>query len=333
MRLLGDFLTHVLDQPFSVENVFRWKTKSEVLQVLIMHHAEDLISSAVSCSKTTMAHGNHTHCGACFQCVDRRFAVSVTQLTSYDQASLYALDFLSEPVKDPESRTALIDYARLGLKFAKQSADAFYDEHLSEISDVIGPSDNADDVILELSNLVRRFGHQTAEALQQFHRHEDVSQPTVKESLLDIIDRRDYLKSEPERLVEKLCERLQAAIPTMFARQRPADENDFNDKVHGLIKSESNDYRREFPVVSFGLAKVIPDHEFSEHNVLIESKYLRGTTTATKITDQIAADLTKYPSSSLVLFALYDPDKSIRDDVAFARDLEKIQRCRILILR
>lgn len=333
MRLLKDFLSHVMGNPFSVENAFRWKTKAEVMQVLAEHHAEGWISSAVTCSKTSMAHGDHTHCGGCFQCVDRRFSISATQLTDYDQASLYALDFLTEPISDPESKTALIDYARLGLKFANQSADAFYDEYLSEISEAIEPSDNHGEIVLELSNLAKRFGQQTVNALHQYNRHADITRPTVKDSLLDIIDKREYLKLEPERLAERICERLNAAIPTMFARQRPADENDFNDKMHGLLKSESDDYRREFPVATFALAKVIPDHEFPNYNVLIESKYLRGSTTASKITDALAADLVKYPSSSFVVFALYDPERSIRDDVIFARDIEKIRRCRVLIMR
>lgn len=333
MRLLKDFLSHVMGRPFEVENVFRWKTKADVLQVIAEHHAEDWISSAVTSSKTSMAHGDHTHCGGCFQCVDRRFSISATQLTDYDQASMYALDFLSESISDPESRTALIDYVRLGLKFANQSADAFYDEHLSEISETIDQSDNQDEIVVKLSNLAKRFGHQTINALSQYHRHADITRPTVKDSLLEIIDKREYLKLEPERLAERICERLDAAIPTMFARQKPADENDLNDKMHGLLKSESEEYRREFPVATFALAKVIPDHDFPNYNVLIESKYLRGGTTASKITDALAADSVKYPSSSFVIFALYDPERSIRDDAIFTRDIEKMRHCRVLIMR
>lgn len=333
MRLLEEFFSHIVGERFGVDNAFRWKTKSEVLEVISAYRAENWISSAVTCSKTTMAHRDHTHCGGCFQCVDRRFSVSATQLTDFDQGSLYALDFLSEAVKDPESKTALIDYVRLGLEFAHQSSDAFYDRYLIDIAEIVGPHDELDDVVQKLSDLVKRFGEQTVRALQQFHQHADVTQPTVKDSLLDIIDKREYLKSDPERFAEKLCEQLQAAIPTMFARQRPVNENDFNDKVHGLLKSESDDYRREFPITSFALAKVVPDHEFPECDVVIESKYLRGNTTASKVTEDIAADLVKYPRSSFIVFALYDPDRSIRDDVVFARDIQKMRHCRVLIMR
>lgn len=333
MRLLAEFLTHVSGSSFKVENIFRWKTKAEVLDVISANRAEDLISSSVTCSKTTMAHGDHTHCGGCFQCVDRRFAASTKHLSDYDPPSLYSLDILAEPIDDPESRTALIDYVRLGIKFANKSADSFYDEYLSEISEVVGPSDEPDLIVSELYDLVKRFGQQTISALRHFHQEADVTKHPIKNSLLEIIDKREYLKSEPERFADRLSERLHAAIPTMFARTRPENENDFNDKINGLLNSESDGYRREFPAASFALAKVVPDHEFQSFNVLIESKYLRGKVTPSKITDEIAADLVKYPASAFIIFAIYDPQKLIRDDLVFVRDIEKIRDCRVLILR
>jgi hypothetical protein len=72
--------------------------------------------------------------------------------------------------------------------------------------------------------LVKRFGQQTIAALQRFHSNADITRPTVANSLLDIIDKREYLKTESERFVERVCERIKNAVPTMFARQRPKDE-------------------------------------------------------------------------------------------------------------
>jgi 7-cyano-7-deazaguanine synthase in queuosine biosynthesis len=335
MQLLSDFLAHVANAPFEVDNVYRWKTKAEVLRVIDRYGQSDLIPSAVTCSKTNFADGSHSHCGGCFQCIDRRFSASAVGLSDYDPPSLYSLDFLSEGVNEPESRTALIDYARLGLEFEKESDDHFCDRHLTEIAEVIADTDVQEDVVSGLCDLVKRFGNQTGQALRNFHRSADVTQPVVPNSLLSIIDNRGetYLQPEQERFARRICGRLMEAIPTMFARRRPVDENDFNDKVHGLIKSESKDYQREFPTVSFALAKVIPDHEFAKHQVIIESKYLRAATRVSKITDELAADLTKYPKDSLIVFGLYDPDRAIRDDMAFTRDIESVRRCRVVILR
>lgn len=333
MRLLGEFLSHVSSQSFTVENVYRWKTKAEVLEILDKHNAASLISSSVTCSKTSMAHEDHTHCGGCFQCVDRRFSASATNLSEYDPPALYSLDFINEAITDPESKTALIDYARLGIQFAKESSDNFYDRYLTEIADVVGPDDDDNDVVAKLCDLVKRFGKQTVQALTNFQKSSDVTRPVPENSLLTIIGERAYLQTDPDRFAQRICNRLREAIPTMFAKNRPVNENDFNDKVHGLLKSDADDYRREFPSLSFALAKVIPDHEYPKHHVIVESKYLRANTSPSKITDELAADLTKYPVDSQIVFAIYDPERAIRDDIVFRRDIEKIRCCRVEILR
>ena len=51
------------------------------------------------------------------------------------------------------------------------------------------------------------------------------------------------------------------------------------------------------------------------------------------LTDQIAADIVKYPAAAYVVFAIYDPDRVIRDDVRFAGDIESRRKCRVLALR
>ncbi|OFW26716.1 MAG: hypothetical protein A3H27_04650 [Acidobacteria bacterium RIFCSPLOWO2_02_FULL_59_13] len=119
----------------------------------------------------------------------------------------------------------------------------------------------------------------------------------------------------------------------MFAVNRPINENDFNDKVQGLLQADAEDYRREFPATQFALARVVPDHEFQNYQVLIEAKYIRKGTALSKVTDQIAADIVKYPASSYIVFAIYDPDRVIRNDASFAGDVESRRKCKVLALR
>jgi 7-cyano-7-deazaguanine synthase in queuosine biosynthesis len=113
MFLLSEFLSHVADNPIALDNSYRWKTKADVLEVLKTHRAEDLIPSAVTCSRTTMTRGDHTHCGGCFQCVDRRFSASAVGLSDVDHSGLYTLDMLSENIADGQVKTVILDYIRL----------------------------------------------------------------------------------------------------------------------------------------------------------------------------------------------------------------------------
>jgi hypothetical protein len=106
-----------------------------------------------------------------------------------------------------------------------------------------------------------------------------------------------------------------------------------NDYINSYLMSEEKDYAREFPVVKFSVAKTVPDHSFNGYNLFIESKYLRGKTAKSAITDGIAADITKYPEEKYKLFVIYDPERKISNDETFKRDFEKKPKCRVCIIR
>ncbi|HEV8485595.1 MAG TPA: hypothetical protein VGV87_18780 [Blastocatellia bacterium] len=333
MFLLSEFLSHVAGNPIALNNAYRWKTKADVLEVLKTHRAVDLIPSAVTCSRTTMTRGDHTHCGGCFQCVDRRFSASAVGLSDVDHSGLYTLDMLTQNIADDQVKTVILDYIRLGLGFEADTADSFFDRWLTEISDAMLPGDKEEPFVEDMFRLVRRFGEQTVSALKSFAKGGDIKKKPVAGSLLHIIQQQEYLKSEPERFAEKLAAKLQRAVPAMFANNRPINENDFNDKIQGLLQGDAEEYRREYPATQFALARVVPDHEFQNYHVLIEAKYIRKGTALSKVTDQIAADIVKYPVAAYIVFAIYDPDRAIRDDVRFAGDIESRRKCKVLALR
>jgi hypothetical protein len=333
MFLLSEFLSHVAGNPIALDNAYRWKTKADVLEVLKTHRAEDLIPSAVTCSRTTMTRGDHTHCGGCFQCVDRRFSASASGLSDVDHSGLYTLDMLSQSIVDGQVKTVILDYIRLGLGFEADTPDSFCDRWLTEIADAMLPGDREEQFVAEMFGLVNRFGKQTVAALRAFARAADIKKKPVTGSLLDIIQQQEYLKSEPERFAQILAAKLQRAVPAMFSKNRPVDENDFNDKIQGLLQAEAGEYRREYPATQFALTKVVPDHEFQNYQVLIEAKYIRERTTLSKVTDQVASDIVKYPATAYIVFAIYDPNRAIRDDVRFAADIEAQRKCMVVAIR
>lgn len=96
---------------------------------------------------------------------------------------------------------------------------------------------------------------------------------------------------------------------------------------------EKVEFEREYPAISFALAKAIPDHSQKEYDFLIEVKYIRGKTTPSKVTEGIAADLTKYISGCHILFVVYDPGRSIYNDLKFKSDFENKGNCTMNIIR
>ena len=77
----------------------------------------------------------------------------------------------------------------------------------------------------------------------------------------------------------------------------------------------------------------MPDHGSEKKDILIESKFIRSNTTPSKASEGIAADLTKYPSESHILFVVYDPQRRIMNDDQFRGDFESQGGCTVLIIR
>lgn len=164
-------------------------------------------------------------------------------------------------------------------------------------------------------------------------KHDPLTKNIPHGSLLALIADREYLKPPIKRLVDRLSEILKRTIPLAFQTNPPKNENDLNDKVSAILNAERKTFKREHPSIRFGLARTIPDHSAIEEDLLVETKYLRGSTTASRASDAIAADLIKYPNSLHILFFVYDPERSITDDQEFCVGFEKEHSCTVLIVR
>ncbi|HEY3316381.1 MAG TPA: hypothetical protein VGL40_14020, partial [Bacillota bacterium] len=152
-------------------------------------------------------------------------------------------------------------------------------------------------------------------------------------SFLEIVASRGYLKNPVEDLIEAVCNRLRTGIPIAFQTYRPKNENGFNDTVSALLGTEQARFEREHPAVKFALAHSIPDHSSAEADLFIESKYIRASTSPSKATEGMAADLIKYPSDVHVLFIVYDPDRGIPSDTEFISDFQSKGRNTVCIVR
>lgn len=276
-----------------------------------------------------------THCGECFQCVDRRIAAYASESEGFDNSGIYAANFISETM-DGETKTTVVDYLRQARNFANWNVDYFCEKMMNELQELIDwiPDCKGDNEIVEkVWSLCKRHGMQVFAAIKSMRNiHDDLHQPIEEDSLLKLLSEREYLKEPIERLVASIREKVSDAIPAMFRQNKPKNENDLNTKVRALLETHRQDLRSEHPEVSFAGARVIPDHGIGA-NLLIESKYIRDGTTPSVVTDGIAADLTKYPADSHILFLVYDPKHKIASDREFINDIEAKGRCTVDILR
>lgn len=336
LALISRFLSEVQGMLVEVLNPFWQKTKTDVFQLLDRVEGRNLINSAVSCSKTFQRLEPATHCGCCFQCIDRRFAAYASGLQDVDNCGIYSKDIFTDSIDSPETRTTALDYIRQAVSFAKSTDDGFYHEHLHELVDIVDYIDASGelDAVEKLWNLCNRHGNQVKTAITEIRRQlDDPCYKVNSGSLLQLIADREYMKDDPRRLAERVAERLSNAIPMAFKRRVPSNENEVNDQVQALLQNDEEVYRREFPSTTFALSKVIPDHEAIHQDLLIEAKYIREGTPPSKVTDGIAADITKYSSVKFILFVVYDPHRMLSQDDQFRKDIEGKRDCLVSIIR
>ena len=330
LGLVGD------DGAFQIATPFLWKTKRAVVETLVRSNGGQLIASSTSCTRTFRRHPNATHCGQCFQCLDRRMAIFASGFHKFDDPGLYAIDVIRDAISDAEGRTAVVDYVRQAAIFAKSTLGSFAEEYLSELADL---GEDVPDVTndIELTErvweLIRAHGEDVRHGIRKMQElYDDPLGDLTPYSLLAFVASREYQRPPPVRLAAAIMRIVTDAIGTLFGVQRPTDERDLNSKLAALIGSHTA-LTSEHPTVSFACAGVAPDHTVTNSDLLIEAKYVREHTSPSKASEGIAADLTKYPENAHILFIVYDPERRILDDRQFTRDFERKGRCSVLIVR
>ena len=337
IKLLEQLFSLINEEEFTIRTPYLSYSKKDVLAELLQQTETNLITSSVSCSKAFKHFESTTHCGICYQCVDRRFAIYSAGVIDDDNRGSYSTDFITDSLKEPEAKIVLIDYLRQATRFASISLDSFANEYARELVDIVDSIEgaNEDEKIDSLWKLCKRHGENVLAGIKLMRsKHDDPAKPPQKDSLLKFVDEREYLKSDLDRLTNSLKLMFVRSIPIMFRKNLPVDENDFNDKVDGIVNAEKDQFVREYPGIPFALTKAIPDHSLTDYRLLIESKYPRERTRLSQITDEMAADLVKYPRSSKILFLVFDPYRTIHNNVKFSSDFEANDtRCTVLVVR
>jgi len=334
LGLLRNFYK-LLDPSFNIVAPYFNKTKAEILEVFKTYHEENIISSSVSCSSSRRKPGQVPHCGCCSQCIDRRFSVYAAGLNEYDAD--YANDFISIFPDDDKNETKQRIYITMrlaNLEDISTRAD-FVQKYPSDVVDMIQywqGSHNADDKLDEIYSLVCRYGRSViAAATAMRNKYDDLTRPINRDSLLGILSERMYMQTPFFNRVEEIDAILKKAIPDIFQREKPKNENDFNDKLHGILNAYG-EFTREFPSLLFGLSSYRADQ--AQGDLVVESKYIRSKTSPSVAREGIAADITIIPEGYGVMFVIYDPEGSINDTAHFSSAFEaKRKDCYVRVYR
>ena len=332
---LTKFLSLVAAEQFQIKTPFVWITKSQVIGRLLDAGLARLITSSVSCSHTFNSAGGATHCGECYQCVDRRIAMYAAGAHDFDNESLYANDVIVNQIKTPEGKKTIVDYLRQAANFAYWDLGQFCQELLAELEMAYGHMPDCvdeDEFVDKVWSLARCHGSEVKRSLQTMRvAHEEILQPLPVGSLLEIVSDREFLKQPIDLLVEDLRGRLETSIPMAFQSQQPRNERALNDAVEALLVAWRSDLEREHPTVPFACVRAVADFSWDGGHLVIEGKYIRGPTNPTKVVHAMAADLVQYPEESFILFVVHDPERAIANRVDFVNDFEARGRCSVMV--
>ena len=143
-------------KPFSVENPFLWKTKTEVINDIVKAGCADTIKFSTSCAHTWEMTKLHTHCGKCSQCIDRRFAILAAGAQEYDPAEAYGVDLLVGERVEGEPRTMMAAYAETANEVADITAFDFFGRYGETARVLKHLNGSADSIALQIYELHRR---------------------------------------------------------------------------------------------------------------------------------------------------------------------------------
>jgi 7-cyano-7-deazaguanine synthase in queuosine biosynthesis len=110
MRGFQDLLSLVAGHDFVVENPFLWRTKGDITKVLLGANCGELVGASTSCTHTWESSTEHTHCGVCSQCIDRRFGILAADGDGFDPLGQYRSNVFTQSFPDDVDKTMVVSY-------------------------------------------------------------------------------------------------------------------------------------------------------------------------------------------------------------------------------
>ncbi|MAQ83681.1 MAG: hypothetical protein CMH12_10660 [Maritimibacter sp.] len=162
MKCLGDDLA-------PIENRYQWLTKTDVVRRIAENGGAEKIAVAVSCTSIREQTTLHTHCGACSQCLDRRFAILAAGLEAHDFETDYHTDVLFGSRDGDASRTMALEWTRHTFRLSAMDETEFMKEFGLELTRIARghPTMPASAVISQTREMHSRHSRSVRDALNR----------------------------------------------------------------------------------------------------------------------------------------------------------------------
>lgn len=337
LEMLSNLASAVLERPIAVDNPFLFMTKTEIVQLIAQHDAADLIGYSCSCLHSFFKTRAQAHCGTCSQCIDRRVAVLAAGQGAFDAAEDYVSDVFAGPRKEGYERSIAVDYARHAIELATITPEETARKFNLDITRAVRPMHDKRDNAERLIEMHRRHGEAAYGVItSQLQEHaSDIVRGTLDStSMLAMIGDGLHRRSNWERFARRIGDLLLAGLPIAFEKDKPEKESQMQRISDSILQGHHLDLVREYPFLRWSSVLVKPDWSGEEFELLIEAKLVKNKRDLHRISEEIAADITKYGDSGQhVLFVVYDPTHCILKDEQFIEPILKRDSMHVRLIR
>ncbi len=125
LRGFEDLFSTLLERPIQIENPLQWMTKGEVAMLVQEAGMADLLATTNSCTRPRTWTSAHKHCGACSQCIDRRFGILAAGLGDQEPAKNYKIDLLTADRSTSDDLRMAVSYVSFFKKVAATKKERF----------------------------------------------------------------------------------------------------------------------------------------------------------------------------------------------------------------
>ncbi|MDR2012006.1 MAG: 7-cyano-7-deazaguanine synthase [Rhodanobacter sp.] len=176
MRGFQEILTLVAEAPFTVDNPYIWKTKADVVKQIVNLGCADLIKHSMTCTHTWEMTNQHTHCGLCSQCIDRRFAVTAAQADQHDPLDHYKADVFTQSRNKDDDKIMTASYLERANQVKSLGNAGQFLATYAEVNRVLRFLDgNTAQVAQRVFDLYRRHAGEVTTALDEMVRRHTTS--------------------------------------------------------------------------------------------------------------------------------------------------------------
>lgn len=317
---LSDLMSLVFERRVEVDNPYLFETKTEVVQRIAASGAKGLIRYTCSCAHTGFFQAKtRWHCGTCSQCIDRRMATIASGFEDEDPDDDYVVNVFRGDRVDGYQKSMAVDYVRHATELARMNDEEILTKFNLEISRAVRSfPDDRKGVAQKLIDLHKRHGatiHNVLSTQLSSASAEILAGELPMNSMLMCVAGQVHLKSSWTRYAGRITDLLRRGVPVACASTKPKDEPHLQEICDGILIGNDEDLRREFPFSRWASSMTKPDWSNEHVGLWVEMKYVRVKRDIRAITEDIAADITKYGDNGHnSLFVIYDPHHRIRDD-------------------